>query len=306
VALESFDEMPAAAFEIEEAEIEGIEFVHRRGPHRIEVTDGRVSGLTTVGVLSVFDDEGRFAPEFDFDDRSTLPADTVILAIGQAVDVQSLGASGPELTPRSTVSIDEETMATSLGDVWAAGDATRGPRNLIDAVADGRRAAADIHLSLSGRSAASSQGGSMFTAEGFNRLDDIYDRTVRIDPPTLPSDRRIGLREVEIGFNEEQARAEASRCLRCFSNIQLDVDLCVLCGLCADVCPFDLISLVPAAAMESEAPDLDGTALVLDESRCIRCALCVHRCPTEALTMGTWVGINVLDERVMVGVGGDS
>ena len=65
MALESPEEMPASAFEIDEARIEGIRFLHRRGPQRIEVADGKVTGLTTVKVLSVFDAQGRFAPTFE-------------------------------------------------------------------------------------------------------------------------------------------------------------------------------------------------------------------------------------------------
>ena len=306
VALESSEEMPAAAFEIEEAKIEGIRFLHRRGPHAIEVDSGRVAGLATVGVLSVFDTEGRFAPEFDFDDRETLPADTVILAIGQAVDLTALGDKGPELSPRQTIAVDEETLATSLDRVWAAGDAARGPRNLIDAIADGRMVASGIHELLAGESRPMPPPGSMVVTGGFNRMNDVYDRVARHEPPTLPSERRIGLREVELGFTEAEARREASRCLRCFSNIQLDPQLCVLCGLCVDVCPFDLISIRPAASMQAGA---SGTALILDESRCIRCALCVGRCPTNALSVGTWIGASVLTREsslVGAGVGGES
>jgi ferredoxin len=92
---------------------------------------------------------------------------------------------------------------------------------------------------------------------------------------------------------------EAQRCLRCFSNIQLDVDKCVLCGLCVDVCPFDLISMVPAADFDAGAV---GTALLLDEEMCIRCGLCIERCPTDALSMSTWVGVGALPMPQLAGV----
>ena len=84
----------------------------------------------------------------------------------------------------------------------------------------------------------------------------------------------------------------AQRCLRCFANILLDTDSCVLCALCSDVCPLDLISLVPAAEVSEGAT---GTALLLDERACIRCALCIERCPTDALSMGVWSGVGVVD-----------
>jgi ferredoxin len=105
--------------------------------------------------------------------------------------------------------------------------------------------------------------------------------------PSIPTNRRVGLAEVETGFTDEQARLEASRCLRCFANVQLDVQSCVLCGLCVDVCPVDVLSLVPSGEATT---DTTGTALVLDESVCIRCALCIERCPTRALSMSVWVG----------------
>ncbi|MGI9612572.1 MAG: FAD-dependent oxidoreductase [Acidimicrobiales bacterium] len=332
MSLESRDEMPAHEFEVEEAEHEGIRFVHRRGPGRILEENGAVTGIETIGVRSVFDEDGRFAPDFDADDVSTIEADTVILAVGQAIDVDSLGERGPDLSPRQTIAIDDETGLTSLASVWAGGDAARGPRTLIDAIADGRRSAAAIHRSFGG-TLPDDEPGTMVELKQFHRLDDTYDRFDRVDVPTLETGRRVGLAEVEIGFTPEQARCEANRCLRCFANILLDVDACVLCALCADVCPVDVISLVPASELASQGSDggegsdsagdnsagdngagavsgngsalaiadpllgleveLEATALLLDEVACIRCGLCIERCPPNALSMGMWTGVGV-------------
>jgi formate dehydrogenase beta subunit len=290
VSLESQAEMPADEFEVHEAAVEGIDFLHRRGPARILTEGDVVVGLETIGVTSVFDASGRFAPVFDPDDRSVIPCDTVILAIGQSVDIDALGDMGPTISPRRTIQTHDE-LKTSLPEVWAGGDAAAGPRNLIDAIADGRRAAAAIHSQLGGIEAEQQADGQMVVLEQFHRTEDLYDRVKRIPVPSLPTDRRVGLREVELGFTEAEARCEASRCLRCFVNVLLDVDRCVLCGLCVDVCPVDVLSIVPAAEI---APDFPvGTALLLDETACIRCALCVDRCPTNALSMGMWSGIGV-------------
>jgi len=292
VSLESRDEMPAQEFEIVEAEEESISMFGRRGPQQIMTDDrGRVSGLRTVGVKSVFDDEGRFSPEFDEGDVVDYEADTVILAIGQAIDLDALGETGPEVSPRRTISTDPSTFRTSLPDVWAGGDAAFGPRLLITAVAEGRSAAASIHETLSPADVtAQRRPGKMSIVEDFNRMMDRYDEQQRIEIPTIPTDRRIGLTEVETGFTEEEARAEAARCLRCFLDIQLDVESCVLCALCADVCPVDVISLVPSESIGGLA---GSTALMLDEERCIRCALCIDRCPPKALSMGMWTGVGV-------------
>ncbi len=83
IALESPDEIPADPEEIDEAEREGIRIVYRRGPHRF-VGNGRVTGLETIAVTSVFDAEGRFAPTFEPGTEAVMEADTVILAVGQA------------------------------------------------------------------------------------------------------------------------------------------------------------------------------------------------------------------------------
>ncbi len=290
ISLESREEMPAHDFEIEEAEVEGIAMLPRRGPARIVTDNDRVVGIETVGVDRVFDDDGRFNPVFDDDDRTLLEADTVILAIGQAIDLNALGSAGPEISPRRTISVDPDTGATSEVDVWAGGDAAKGPRTLIDAIADGRRSAAAIHRSFGGE-VAEGRAGKMVRLQQFHRLDDHYDRFDRVEVPTLPTGRRLGLAEVETGFTAEQARCEANRCLRCFANIMLDVERCVLCALCADVCPVDVIALVPSEEVDATRPG--GTALLLDETDCIRCGLCIERCPPDALSMGVWTGVGV-------------
>jgi formate dehydrogenase beta subunit len=292
VSLESRAEMPAQEFEIVEAEEENIRIFGRRGPQEILTDDmGRVTGLRTVGVVSVFDDEGRFSPQFNDDDVAEYDADTVILAIGQAIDLEALGEDGPEVSPRRTIATDPESFKTSLPGVWAGGDAAFGPRLLITAIAEGRSAAASIHATLSPADVtAKRRPGKMTIVENFHRQMDRYDEYGRVEVPALPTERRIGLQEVELGFSEEAARMEAARCLRCFLDIQLDVDSCVLCGLCADVCPVNIISLIPSQEI-GDRPG--GTALMLDEELCIRCALCIDRCPPMALSMGMWTGVGV-------------
>jgi len=308
ISLESKQEMPADEFELEEAIREDISFIHRRGPARILTQDGTVVGLETVGVVSVFDDDGRFAPEFDPDDIATIEADTVILAIGQAIDVDAIGPDGPDITPRRTIGVGSDNLATSVPMVWAGGDAAHGPRSLIDAIADGRKAASEIHEAFGG-AVQEQPKGRMVKLQQFHRFDDRYDTIARLNVPTIPTDRRIGLSEVETGFTPDQARCEAQRCLRCFANILLDADMCVLCGLCVDVCPVKVISIVPSEEVEPEK--VGATALVLDERGCIRCALCIERCPTRALSMGVWSGVGVpdgvsmpIDLKMPISVGG--
>ena len=81
-----------------------------------------MTGLDTIGVLSVFDEDGRFSPQFDQDDRQRIEADTVILAIGQSVD--TAGLDGIEISPRGTIATDPATMAASADGVFSRPTAT--------------------------------------------------------------------------------------------------------------------------------------------------------------------------------------
>jgi NADPH-dependent glutamate synthase beta subunit-like oxidoreductase len=285
-ALESPDEIPADPEEIAEAEREGITIVYRRGPHRF-VGDARVTGIETIGVESVFDAEGRFAPTFEPGTEAITPADTVILAVGQAADLDLLGDVAVALNPNGTVRVDPATLQTSHERIWAGGDVAKGPRNLIDAVADGKRAASAIHASLGGSGVASDLDAphrvEVYLRPGFRRLDTGYDAIERVEVPTTHTERRIGFAEVEAGYHDEQARREALRCLRCFDDIMLEPSLCILCGLCVDVCPTNCITITRADRLGVGVAT--QSALVLEEDRCIRCALCVNRCPPGALSM---------------------
>jgi ferredoxin len=180
------------------------------------------------------------------------------------------------------VAVDPVTLRTSHPRIWAGGDVAKGPRNLIDAVADGKRAAASIHepSATSGPVPVRIELG---LRRGYRRLDSGYDAIKRVAVPTIPTQRRVGFAEVEVGFDEAEARLESLRCLRCFDNVMLDPELCILCGLCVDVCPTNCITIVRAdrAGLGTEAQ----SALLLAEDRCIRCALCVNRCPPSALSM---------------------
>jgi ferredoxin len=275
--------MPAALEEIAEAEAEGVQICYRRGPHRV-LGDGHVSGLETVDVVSVFDPSGRFAPVFAEGTEEILAADSVILAVGQAPDIDFLGDLGLSRTRFGGIAVDAG-LRSSDPRVWAGGDVAFGPRNLIDAIADGRRAAASIHEAVSGVAAARMAGVrvDLVPKPTFRRLATDYDAVARLPIPNVPHDRRIGFAEVETGYDAGHAMLEGQRCLRCFDNIMLRPELCILCGLCVDVCPFDCISIVRADNIG--AGTAAQSALVIDEELCIRCGLCINRCPPSALLM---------------------
>jgi len=288
VALENRQEMPAHGFEIEEAENEGIEILHRLGPKRILGTD-HIEGLETLDVSSVFDPDGRFNPRFVEGTERSITCDSVILAIGQAPDLSWLDPNdGVEVSSRGTIAVERDSLATSAPGIYAGGDVAFGPRNLIDAIGDGRRAAASIHRMLTGDEQPEQRFRRMLPVTVVNRPVLGYDGVPRVEVPSVASERRIGVPEIELGYTEQQARLEAARCLQCFLNIELDTSLCILCGGCVDICPEKCIRILPVEEIDAISAQAPASALILQEDFCIRCGLCVERCPTDALSLDGW------------------
>lgn len=303
VSLENFDEMPVLRTtqgheEFEEAKREGVRFVTRRGAKRF-LGGVRLQSIELRRVTSVFDADGRFAPAYDDDDVATIEADSCILAIGQKPDLSFLTpADGVALTPGGTIRVDPATLATSAPGIFAGGDVAFGPRNLIEAVANGKKAAHAMHAYLS--HAASHLETTLAIdplptatyrmAAGF----ELFDRET---PPTLDVGRRTGIAEVETGYDAAAARRQAARCLVCHVQTIYDPERCVLCNRCVDVCPEYCLAIVPFADLDLDEPTrarlteraaADGlplAAMIKDDERCIRCGLCAIRCPTEAMTM---------------------
>jgi glutamate synthase (NADPH/NADH) small chain len=148
-AVQSEGHFPADLEEIKEALEEGIEILAARGPQKVVLENGVVSGLETARVTSLFDEQGRFAPSYDLDDTQIHPGDWVVEAIGQMSDTDAI--LGNELTEqlewtRGRLQLDAEGR-TSLSWLWAAGDMANGP-DVVHAVADGHRVAASIDRHL--------------------------------------------------------------------------------------------------------------------------------------------------------------
>jgi len=296
VALEDWHELPASRLEIDEAQEEGIQIHVRRGPNRILGQAGKVAALETIRVKSVFDASGRFNPSFIPGTEEPMPCDSVILAIGQSADLAFLeGAEDIQATARGLIAVDPETMATTATGVWAGGDVVYGPRILIEAVRDGQKAARSIEAQLQGRPLRVKPSGQMHRSALPQRgvSSPRYLRLAREKVPTTPLDRRIGIAEVETGYEPDQAWRQSERCLDCAVNTIFDSTKCILCGACVDVCPWNCLKLVHVAELEGDkragvalgTGSQNGGAIIKDEALCTRCGLCAVRCPTGAITM---------------------
>src|SRR5215469_1129801 len=299
--LENLSEIPAAREEIEEAEKEGIRLHTRFGPKTIIGKDDKVTGIELIKASRVFDENRRFNPQFIEGSEETLDCDTVVLAIGQAPDLSWIRPEDDlKLTPRGTLQTDPQTMATSRPDIFAGGDVAFGPRIIITAVAEGKKAANSIAKFLTGRTPEEPYKArvTIYNTQQY-RMKPDYEKLVRHTPPMLPLDRRIGIAEVEKVYPEVDARLQADRCLKCHVGPVFNGDECILCGGCADICPEFCLRLVDVSdlrgneklesaliARYGRVPDRgEQGAIIKDETRCIRCGLCAARCPTGAITM---------------------
>ncbi|MEK6233459.1 MAG: FAD-dependent oxidoreductase, partial [Planctomycetales bacterium] len=246
-SLESLEELPADDAEIIEGDEEGVIRRHSLGPLEVLRDDqGKVTGVLFQRCLRVFDEEGKFSPRFDADDRETIRADSVIWAIGQQPELSFVDEQQDiERDERGLIRCDSETFQTSAKDVFLAGDIAYGARLLIDAVASGKKVARNIHEFLRGERLVETSELVHLELPDYGREPD-YEKLPRGDVPLHSAEdrRRSQQATVELGYGESQAVCEGSRCLDCGVNTIFDSDKCILCGGCADVCPEVCLELV--------------------------------------------------------------
>lgn len=243
--LESREEMPALVEEIEETLEEGITIGNGWGPKRIVIENGKVTGVEFKKCTSVFNSDGRFAPEYDENDTMIVETDVVLLSIGQSIEWGNLlDGSKVELNRNNTAKADGLTYQTAEKDVFVGGDAFTGPKFAINAIAAGKEAAISLHRFV--------QPGQSLTFGRDRREYHMFDKdNVVIEGFDNVPRQRIGhnpeaknsFKDDRVTFTEEQMKKETERCLGCGA-AKVDAYMCVGCGQCTTKCKFDAIQLI--------------------------------------------------------------
>jgi len=216
----SREEMPVSPYEFHQAEEEGVEFQFLVSPTKLERSNGRVTGVRFIRMkLGERDESGRRRPLPVEGSDFFLEADMVVPAIGQAPDLSFLPADSElERAKWGALKVDPDTLCTNIPWIFAGGDFVTGPSMVIYAIATGRRAALSVNRYLQGIKDPLIIVDEKYhlVPEPPSRPEELDQPRPRVEMPSLrPAERVSNFDEMETGFTEEQARVEASRCLRC-------------------------------------------------------------------------------------------
>ncbi|OBT27749.1 formate dehydrogenase subunit alpha [Vibrio tasmaniensis] len=297
------DEMPAEDYEIEEAEHEGVKFHFLTNPaENIADESGHVSEIRLERMaLGPADASGRRSPkptgEFFVENF-----DTVIAAVSQKPDLSFMDNESLEipLTRWNTADADPQTMHTGTGNIFSIGDFRRGPATAVEAVGDGRIAAQAIDRFFNGDM-------NQIPAKPFNsrkqkqlksvdpeQYKSIQRMARKIMPELTPEQREQSFEEVETGFDNTDAIAEAARCLECGCQANTDCDLRDYSTeykatqthpeYKIDVASNDSWQAIRAEetkvglTRQKFAVDDSSEFIIFDANRCISCGQCIQAC----------------------------
>ncbi len=306
-----FEEMKASPWEKDDAMREDIPILNMLVPKEFTHKDGKLTGVMFEKVKAERDERGRrrLVPTGEPDQH--FECDDVLVAVGQENAFPWIERDiGIEFDQWDMPVVDEVTMGSTHPKIFFGGDSAFGPKNIIWAVAHGHQAAISIHQLCHGESVRDRPPplvNLMSQKMGIHEWS--YDNDISLDLRfKVPHrDKVMALKdikaEVELGFDDKLAFAEAQRCLNCDVQTVFTDNLCIECDACVDICPVDCISFTEngeeaelrlrlSAPAHDETQDLyvsgplkTGRVMVKDEDVCLHCGLCAERCPTGAWDM---------------------
>lgn len=270
-------EMPALAFEIDEAEREGIKFQFLTAPLKIEKSENKLK-LTCVKMeLGEPDASGRRKPVEVPNSEFTIEADAIISAIGQKVDVSALNDSSVALTKWETIQVNPDTYHTNLKSVFAAGDCVSGADLAVRAIGAGRIAAHSIDQYIRGLEVTGAPKPYNISRGALEEApEEFYLKAKDIPKQIMPEidmkTRATTFEEVVIGYTAKQADLESQRCLECGC---AKVDDCKLRLLAEQ---YDVNQKKFAGAHKKNIVDDTHPKIKMEYAKCILCGLCLRTC----------------------------
>ncbi len=272
------NEAPAHNWELEEAIEEGVIVHYGRGTVAIHGGDA-VESIELKRCVSVFDEDGRFAPSYDENDIETIEIDSVVFAVGQATE--NTFAADLETGRGGRFVVDDVTLQTSIPNIVVAGDASGHSVIAIEAMAEGRKAATTLLRHFNKEDLfADRDGERAYESKLETDAPESYDRRDRAAARVMTADQRIlDFSEYNYGLTEEQARAEGSGCFKC------ECLKCVKeCEMLSDFteCPKQLFSEI-LAEPESIDPIVPYS--------CNMCKQCTLVCPKDFDIQGVFGGM---------------
>jgi len=257
-------EMPAESSRVREAEKEGVKIMFLIRPVRIVGENGHVRAIECENmILGEEDSDGRRKPQSAKASRFTLEAETIITALGEAPDLSFLPEDA-DIEIRDGLIVVDRFSRTTRENVFAGGDAIRGPGKVIEAIKDGKDTARSIMAGLSPTLPAVEAEQAPDVVDPIVVLNRGFERKERVLPRAGAAAKLVAsFEETTPALTEEEAVGEASRCLACGCGVG--------CGICHNVCIYDAI---------------DGR---LDQfvvnDKCVGCGLCAEVCPNNCIVM---------------------
>ncbi|HSB07803.1 MAG TPA: FAD-dependent oxidoreductase [Thermodesulfobacteriota bacterium] len=258
-------EMPAGPLEISEAEKEGVVFQYLSVPARITASHGKANGVCfRDAVLSPPTSLGRMRLLSSQGPEKKLKADLIITSPTYLPDLSAFRKTVPQ-TAWGTIHVDPLTLGTPIEGLFAAGDAVTGPKNFIEGLAAGRKAALSIHRYLMGEDLRTNREEEGVSTELVSVSIDKVEIKPRVKERVLSLEERgHNFKEVSLLPSEDAVLEEARRCLHCGA--------CYQCDTCMIQCPEGAISKTEAG-------------YVIQYEKCTGCRVCVQECPTSAIEM---------------------
>jgi len=283
----SREEMPALPDEVAATEKEGIKFQFLVAPKQIIGENGKVKAVECLHMkLGEPDESGRRRPVPVSSSEHQYAVNLIIPALGQTAETSCLP---PELLDEKgrLVQVDPLTFETKVPGIFAGGDIATGPASIIEAVSAGKKAAASIHLYLSGKDLRKARDENIEETIWAKNLSGLKKKQRRYE--AREEKPHLSLEEVVqyLDSAKRNAMFESFRCLgcgpcaECLASHELcegdkavvEESQCIGCNVCAVICPYEAIK-----KNENEIAQVD-------ETLCKGCGVCAARCPQNAITM---------------------